>query len=162
MTVPPVAQMSSWIGRQVLDNAGVPFGTCSETYADADTGGAEWMLITLPDGGFRVIPVREASLRDEGLQVAFPRDTVLSSPALGRVGVLTTDDEGRLYAHYQVAPPTAAEVRRSEAAPGVPGTPARSLRQYWRAYVAAGLLAAGVLVLLRGGSTSRARRPSGW
>lgn len=158
MTPTGTLDVSAWPGLRVLDSSGHDLGTCSETYADAQTGEAEWLLVARSDGSFRMVPVTGARRSGDTVVVAYSSEAVVASPAFGAVAVLTPADEDRLYGHYSLpAQATAPVVERivGAARPAVP-EPVRE-NPSGAALAAAVLITVAAFVLLR-----RGRRRNAW
>ncbi len=151
MTPKGSVDVSAWSGLSVVDSSGRALGTCSETYADAQTGGAEWLLVARPDGSFRIVPVAGAARTEGRVQVGFAEDVVVASPSFGAPAVLTADDETRLYAHYDVgtASGSAASAPAQAAPASAPPTSGPSASEPDKLLVPArGPLVAAVVVTL--------------
>jgi sporulation protein YlmC with PRC-barrel domain len=97
------AEFESWIGRTLLDESGHKVGKIEDIYTDDDTGQPEWLSVTTGLFGSNVsfVPVEGASpCGDREVQVRFPKELVKDAPNAGGDGVLSPEEEARLYAHY--------------------------------------------------------------
>lgn len=92
----------SWIGRTLKDESGHKVGKVTDIYTDDDTGQPEWLSVNTGLFGSNVsfVPVNGAALAGDDLQVPFPKDQVKQAPNAGSDGVLSPEEEARLYAHY--------------------------------------------------------------
>ena len=96
-------EFESWIGRTLKDEAGHKVGKVDDIYTDDDTGQPEWLAVTTGHFGSNMsfVPVAGATpTGDHELQVQFPREQVKDAPNAGSDGILSPDEEARLYAHY--------------------------------------------------------------
>ncbi len=92
----------SWIGRTLKDESGHKVGKVTDIYTDDDTGQPEWLAVNTGLFGSNVsfVPVNGAALAGDDLQVPFPKDQVKQAPNAGADGVLSSEEEARLYAHF--------------------------------------------------------------
>lgn len=119
------ADIGSWTGLVVTGSDGATLGRCSETYADADTGGPEWLLVARSDGSFRIVPMAGARRSEDTVRVGYPESSVVSGPPFGALAVLTSDDETTLYEHYGLRPASNSPSATTRAALLAPGKHAR-------------------------------------
>ena len=97
------AEFESWIGRTLIDESGHKIGKIDDIYTDDDTGQPEWLSVHTGLFGTNVsfVPVEGASPCGDGeVQVRFAKEQVKDAPNAGRDGVLSPEEEARLYAHY--------------------------------------------------------------
>jgi uncharacterized protein (TIGR02271 family) len=89
-------------GADLLDRDGGKIGTIEEIYLDADTGEPEWALVNTGLFGTKssFVPIREASLEGEALQVPFEKSQVKDAPKMDPDGQLSQREEAELYRHY--------------------------------------------------------------
>lgn len=107
-----MTQAIEWVtyeGRVLYDPDGNPIGTIEEFYIDSDDDQPAWALVaTGPDGAaLCFVPLRDAriSQRADDLQVSVTGDEVRDAPSIQRGGELSSDDERRLYQHYDMPYP---------------------------------------------------------
>lgn len=95
-------QHESWIGRTLHDASGHKVGRIEDIYTDDDTGQPEWIAITTGLFGSNVsfVPVAGASLTGDAVTVPFPKEQVKEAPNAGADGLLSQEEEARLYGHY--------------------------------------------------------------
>ena len=92
-------------GRQLVDAAGHEIGTILGVYLDNDTREPEWVAVRLPSTAITLVPVSEASVGAENLQVPFARAQVLQAPyrETQLAPAVTEEQEASLYRHYASA-----------------------------------------------------------
>jgi len=95
-------RFESWIGRTLNDASGHKVGKIADIYTDDDTGKPEWLAVTTGHFGANVsfVPLTGATPSGDDVQVQFPKDQVKDAPNAGTDGLLSEDEEARLYAHY--------------------------------------------------------------
>lgn len=103
MTLPDRDVVVSWVGLQVVDEAGGAVGSCTAIYADDATGLPEWLLVqAVGDAGLRFLPLVDAQEDGGSIRVAFSADRISGAPRVGSQGHLTEPEEAELYRHYGV------------------------------------------------------------
>ena len=103
MTLPDRDVVVSWVGLQVVDEAGGAVGSCTAIYADDATGLPEWLLVqAVGDAGLRFLPLVDAQEDAGCVRVAFSADRISGAPRVGSQGHLTEPEEAELYRHYGV------------------------------------------------------------
>jgi uncharacterized protein (TIGR02271 family) len=97
----PVADL---VHRKVIDPAGDKVGTVFDVYLDNSTGQPEWLAVTTGLFGTKVsfVPVAGATMIDDDVMVAYPKDTVKDAPRAEADGELSADEEAALFTHYDV------------------------------------------------------------
>ena len=90
------------VGKATFDNAGDKVGYVEYCYLDIDTDQPEWAAV---DTGrattqSRLVPLMDATMTTEGLQVAFSRDQIWEAPELDLDKELDDDDEAQLFDYY--------------------------------------------------------------
>ena len=99
-------------GRTVYDSDNGKIGKAGQVYLDDETGQPEW--VTVNTGLFGTnesfVPLREASLSDDGVSVPYTKDKVKDAPNVDPdAGHITPEEEQHLYQHYGLTQdPTAA------------------------------------------------------
>ena len=92
------------IGRDVYDSSGSKIGSASEVYLDDQTGQPEW--VTVKTGLFgnkeSFVPIRDASLTEDGLRVPVSKAAVKDAPRIDTEGHLSPQEESELYRHYSM------------------------------------------------------------
>jgi hypothetical protein len=105
-----------WRGRTVVDRDGEKIGTLKEIYLDESDRPA-WASVATGLFGRRetLVPLTEVDASEDALQVPFAGDHVKDAPNVEPDVQLSSDDEDRLYRHYDLGaeepapPPPAAE-----------------------------------------------------
>ncbi|MGJ7442143.1 DUF2382 domain-containing protein [Aquipuribacter sp. MA13-6] len=92
-------------GTTIYTNDGDKIGSANQVYLDDATGEPQW--VTVNTGLFGTsesfVPLSEAVLRDDRLEVPFDKKTVKDAPRLGESGHLSPAEEDELYRHYGLA-----------------------------------------------------------
>ena len=98
-------QVREVIGTTAYDPDGDKIGKVGQVYLDDATGEPEW--VTVNTGFFgsseSFVPVRDAELAGDRLQVAHSKEKVKDAPHLGDGGHLEPEEESRLYDYYGVS-----------------------------------------------------------
>ncbi len=89
-------------GQLVIDAAGDQIGTILGVYLDNDTREPEWVAVRLPSTAITLVPVSEALVAADSLQVPFARAQVLQAPyrEAQLAPAVTEEQEASLYRHY--------------------------------------------------------------
>ena len=90
-------------GRTVYDSDNDKIGKAGQVYLDDETGQPEW--VTVNTGLFGTnesfVPLREASLTEDGVSVPYTKDKVKDAPNVDPdAGHITPEEEQHLYQHY--------------------------------------------------------------
>ncbi|MFJ1791224.1 DUF2382 domain-containing protein [Kitasatospora griseola] len=97
-------QMRSLMHHPVHDAEGHRIGTADHLFLNDATGRPEWVTIKTGrlGNGQSFVPIRDAHVVGNHLQVPFARDKVKDAPtvAVDRGGHLSEQEERRLYSHY--------------------------------------------------------------
>jgi uncharacterized protein (TIGR02271 family) len=89
-------------GGDLLDREGDKIGSIEEIYLDAETNEPEWALVSTGMFGTKstFVPIRDASLEGEALQVPYDKSQVKDAPKMEPDGQLSQREEAELYRHY--------------------------------------------------------------
>jgi stress response protein YsnF len=113
-----------WRGETVVDRDGDKIGSLKELYLDQDDRPA-WGAVDTGLFGLRqtFVPLVDARPVDGGIQVPFAKEHVKDAPNIDPDEQLSSDEERRLYRHYELPAPDdsddegrAAEAGRGETA----------------------------------------------
>jgi hypothetical protein len=125
------------IGHRLLDHDGSSIGRIGQVYYDDHSGRATWVTVRTGLFGTRenLVPLRQARVVDEGIQVPYPRAQVKSAPSVFADRPISVAQEDTVYAHYGMAAPVPAprdaepdvrpRGRHARPAGGGPGTRAQ-------------------------------------
>jgi sporulation protein YlmC with PRC-barrel domain len=98
-----VNDLNAMKGSPVYSSEGEKIGTVEDIRVDDDTGRPEW--IGIGAGIFRskqvLVPTKEATTMEDGLQVAWTKDHIKDSPDIDD-NHLDPGTEADLYRHYDV------------------------------------------------------------
>jgi stress response protein YsnF len=110
-----------WRGETVVDRDGEKIGSLKELYLDQDDRPA-WGAVDTGLFGLRqtFVPIVDARPVDGGIQVPFAKEHVKDAPSIEPDEQLSSDEERRLYRHYELPAPDDAddEGRPAEAGRG--------------------------------------------
>ncbi len=97
-------RLSGWTGQELLDKNGEKIGKIDAIYADEQTGKPEWLGVTTGIFGTHVsfVPVVSVNRRGEQLSVPYTKDHVKDAPRVDPDEVVSEQEEGQLYRHYQL------------------------------------------------------------
>jgi hypothetical protein len=103
MTEVDIDTALDWRGRTVVDRDGEKIGTLKEIYLDEGDRPA-WGSVATGLFGRRetLVPLAEVEATEDALQVPFDGDHVKSAPNADPDVQLSSDDEDRLYRHYDL------------------------------------------------------------
>ena len=97
-------QVSDIQGRNVVGTDGEKIGKIGQVYLDDETGNPEW--VTVNTGMFGTnesfVPLREAELTSDSLQVPYGKDMVKDAPSVAADGHLEPHEEDDLYRYYSI------------------------------------------------------------
>jgi uncharacterized protein (TIGR02271 family) len=90
----------------VFTDRGEKVGSVGEVYLDDSTGEPAWVTVHTGLFGSResLVPLRGATVEDDRLVVAVPKDLIRHAPSVERDGHLSPEDEAALYRHYDLQP----------------------------------------------------------
>lgn len=99
-------QVRTVIDSSVCDSEGNKIGKAKHVFLDDATGEPEWVSVKtgLFGSNETFVPIREAALVNDELQVPYPKDRVNDAPNvdLDAGGHLSVAEEHRLYDHYGI------------------------------------------------------------
>jgi uncharacterized protein (TIGR02271 family) len=100
MTTPQ--QWDNLIGLTAIDSDGDKIGKVGQVYLDDAAGQPEWVTVSTGIFGTResFAPLYNASVRDDQLVLAVPRQLVKDAPNIDDDGHLTETEVAALYQHY--------------------------------------------------------------
>src|SRR3954447_2498527 len=101
-----INQLSTLPGRTVYGSDGEKIGSAGQAYLDDQTGQPEWVTVNTGLFGTKetFVPLRDATLTDDGLSVAYPKELVKDAPNVDpENGHLDEAEEQRLFTHYGVS-----------------------------------------------------------
>ena len=89
-------------GADVYDTNGDKIGTVGQVYLNATSGDPEW--VTVKTGLFGTketfVPLRDATVTDDRITVAYAKDQVKDAPNIEADGPMSHTEEGQLYTYY--------------------------------------------------------------
>ena len=94
------------IGRQAVDSHGEKVGKIGQVYLDENDGTPTWATVNTGLFGTKesFVPLRNADLRDSGVELPVEKQQVKDCPHVGRSDErLTGSEENELYRHYGTA-----------------------------------------------------------
>jgi uncharacterized protein (TIGR02271 family) len=88
----------------VYGSDGDKIGSVGQIYLDTDTGDPEWVAVRTGLFGNKqtFVPLREATLSDDRITVAYDKATVKDAPRIDPDGALSYPEENELYTYYGV------------------------------------------------------------
>jgi sporulation protein YlmC with PRC-barrel domain len=97
MPLPDIDAVLNWRGRTIVDRHGEKIGTFDEIYLDEESSKPEWAAVTTGLFGRRqtFVPLREAHLAGEDVQVPFDREQVKNAPSVDPEDELSQDEPHR-------------------------------------------------------------------
>jgi stress response protein YsnF len=112
MPLPDIDTALDWRGRTVVDRDGEKIGKLDDLYLDEETSRPEWAGVATGVFGRRqtLVPLSEARLVDDDVQVPFDQDQVKDAPNVDPDEVLSQEEESRLYQHYGLEYSTSGSV----------------------------------------------------
>src|SRR3954451_11630137 len=99
-------QLSTLPGTTVYGSDGEKIGSAGQAYLDDQSGQPEWVTVNTGLFGTKetFVPLRDATLTDDGLSVAYPKELVKDAPNVDpENGHLDEAEEQRLFTHYGVS-----------------------------------------------------------
>jgi uncharacterized protein (TIGR02271 family) len=122
--------ISRVIGQDVYDESGEKIGSAAEVYLDDETGQPEWVTVRTGLFGTKesFVPIRDASLTDDGIRVPVSKERVKDAPKIDTDGHLSPQEEQELYRYYGLGTgtdygrTTTTETTTTQTTTGVAGT----------------------------------------
>jgi len=104
-------------GTDVYGTDGDKIGSAGQVYLDNDTGDPAWVAVRTGLFGKKesFVPVRDAALDGDRLEVPFSKDKVKHAPRIDHDRELSPDDEDELYRYYDEPGPDRADIHGSDA-----------------------------------------------
>jgi len=98
-------------GATVYTSDGDKIGSANQVYLDDTTGAPQWVTVNtgLFGASESFVPLSEAVLRDDRLEVPFDKKMVKDAPRLGESGHLSQQEEHELYRYYGLSGPTGTD-----------------------------------------------------
>ncbi|GAA2768776.1 PRC and DUF2382 domain-containing protein [Streptomyces paradoxus] len=97
-------QIPTVLDHPVYDTGGNKIGDAKHVFLEDATGQPEW--VSVKTGLFGTsesfVPIHDASVVEDHLEVPYPRDTVKDAPNVDAGGHLSEDEERRLHEHYGI------------------------------------------------------------
>jgi uncharacterized protein (TIGR02271 family) len=89
-------------GTDVYGSGGDKIGSAQQVYLDNETGDPEWVSVRTGLFGTKesFVPLRDATLSEDRLEVPFDKDRVKNAPRVDPDGDLTPSEEQELYQYY--------------------------------------------------------------
>jgi uncharacterized protein (TIGR02271 family) len=108
-------------GREVYDAHSDKVGKVGEVYVDNTSGEPRWVTVNTGMLGTKesFVPLDGATAGSDGVHVATEKKTIKDAPSTGdNAGELSESEERRLYSHYGLTAPSAADGRADSARGG--------------------------------------------
>jgi uncharacterized protein (TIGR02271 family) len=104
-------QLDRLPGMNVIGSDGEDIGKVDEVYVDDATGEPSFALVNTGLFGLKssFVPLDQAAISGEDLQVAATKDKVKDAPKVDPDGHLSPDEEDELYRYYGLQAPTASD-----------------------------------------------------
>ena len=92
-------------GRTVVGSDGAKIGTVADVYFDKETQVPEWALVNTGLFGAKssFVPITNARVSEDALQVPFTKDQVKDAPKIADDGELSQQEEATLSQHYGIS-----------------------------------------------------------
>ena len=89
-------------GTDVYSSDGDKIGSAGQVYLDNDTGSPAWVAVRTGLFGKKesFVPLQDATLEGDRLEVPFTKDKVRNAPRIDQDGELSPEDEDELYRYY--------------------------------------------------------------
>jgi uncharacterized protein (TIGR02271 family) len=109
-------QLDRLPGMDVIGSDGEDIGKVDEVYVDDATGEPSFALVNTGLFGLKssFVPLDQAALSGENLQVAATKDQVKDAPNMDPDGHLSPDEEDELYRYYGLEAPSAHRTTEAE------------------------------------------------
>lgn len=98
--------LESWLGRDVVDDAGELVGVVVDIYDDAATGRPTWLALATDMFGAQVhvVPARRARQRGEDVVVRHTKADITATPSVRAHRTLSPADQQAVITHYGGSP----------------------------------------------------------
>lgn len=95
-------QAGSIMGRTMVGQDGDRIGKVGQVFLDDETGKPEWATVSTGLFGTResFVPLAQAQLGDDSLQVPYTQDVVKDAPSVDADASLSQEEEAALYSYY--------------------------------------------------------------
>ena len=102
--MPSPLEVRDWHELDVVSSDGQPVGKLIDVYVNNDSGEPEFLLVA---SGFlhnrlHLAPAAGATRSEDAVALAVTKEAVDGAPHIAADGDLTTDEERRLYEHYDL------------------------------------------------------------
>ena len=103
--MPSPLEVHDWHELDVYAQNGEHVGKLADVYVSKETGEPEFLLISSGFLGHKLhmVPAEGATRSDEGVQVAFDKDTIDGAPTVNADDDIDPAEEQRLHEHYGVS-----------------------------------------------------------
>jgi hypothetical protein len=103
MTTTSIADPLSLVGHVAFDRDGEELGEVAGVYLDRTSSQPEWAAVRVVGGGITVVPLADAAVYEDGLEIPFTSQQVAAAPYRRRrlSRELSEDEEAELYRHYR-------------------------------------------------------------
>ncbi len=97
-----MTELSGWKGQDVVDPSGDRIGPIEDIYLDEQTDQPEWLAVRTGFFGRRIsfVPIAEAQPTGDAVAVPYTKDQVKDAPNAEPDGLLSEQEEARLYEYY--------------------------------------------------------------
>ena len=97
-----MTNLSGWRGHDVVDPSGDKIGAIEDIYLDEQTDQPEWLAVRTGLFGRRIsfVPIAEAQPTGDAVAVPYTKDQVKDAPNAEPDGLLSEQEEARLYEYY--------------------------------------------------------------
>jgi ferritin-like metal-binding protein YciE len=112
-----LAELQTWVGREVYDPFDHRVGVLAGLRADQQTGAPEWLVVAVGEGELRAVPVVGAVPRGFAVRVTPSAERVAGSPPLPAEDDMPVEADRRIAEHYGLVFDTTAS------ASGIPRRP---------------------------------------
>ena len=109
--------LDNFEGKALMGSDGSKLGSIADIYFDNDTQEPEWALVNTGLFGTKssFVPITQASVQGDSIQVPYTKDQVKDAPRLDDDGELSQDEEELLSRHYGLS---YTEARSDSGLPG--------------------------------------------
>ncbi len=97
-----MTNLSGWRGQDVVDPSGDKIGPIEDIYLDEQTDQPEWLAVRTGFFGRRIsfVPIAEAQATGDAVAVPYTKEQVKDAPNAEPDGLLSEEEEARLYEYY--------------------------------------------------------------